>query len=175
MTGNVDDRPRVLVTYGTRNGGTADIATTVADTLADSGLHVEVRPAGWVTDVTRYDAVVLGGAVYVGRWHRDARSFARRFAKTLQGRPVWVFSSGPLDQSADQQELAPVPQAAEAVRSLHAVQHTTFGGRLDEYAEGMMARAMFRGGHGGDFRNTARIRTWSRAIAVHLVQGRVPS
>jgi len=175
MTANVDDRPRVLVTYGTRNGSTADIATTVADTLADAGLHVEVRPAGWVTDVTRYDAVVLGGAVYAGRWHRDARGFARRFGQLLQGRPVWVFSSGPLDDSADHKEIPPVAQAAEAVRSLRAVEHTTFGGRLDEYAEGMIARAMVRGGHGGDFRNTARIRTWSRAIAAHLVRGRVSS
>jgi len=163
-----DHRPRVLVTYGTKNGGTAGIANTIATALAESGVVADVRPANWVNDVHAYDAVVLGGAVYTGRWHKDARAFAHRYAKALSGRPVWVFSSGPLDVSADTAEIAPVAQAAEAARTLHARGHITFGGRLDQFAEGFLARAMVRSGHGGDFRNDERIKNWSRAIAAEL-------
>ena len=79
-----------------------------------------------------------------------------------------MFSSGPLDVSADTTEIPPVAQAAEAVRTLHARGHITFGGRLDEFAEGFLARAMVRSGHGGDFRNDERIKNWSRAIAAEL-------
>ncbi|HEY7225374.1 MAG TPA: flavodoxin domain-containing protein [Micromonosporaceae bacterium] len=165
---NHDPRPRVLVAYGTRNGGTAGIANIIATELAESGVVAEVRPANWVNDVQQYDAVVLGGAVYAGRWHHDARVFARRYAKALQDRPVWVFSSGPLDNSADEKQIPPVAQAAQAVQTLHAREHVTFGGRLDEYAQGFIAHAMVRGGHGGDFRNDDRIRQWSRAIATEL-------
>jgi menaquinone-dependent protoporphyrinogen oxidase len=86
----------------------------------------------------------------------------------VAGRPVWVFSSGPLDTSADTRETPPVAQAAQAVRTLHARGHATFVGRLDQFAEGFIARAMVRGGHGGDFRNDERIRAWSCAIAADL-------
>jgi menaquinone-dependent protoporphyrinogen oxidase len=165
---SVNNRPKVLVTYGTRNGGTAGIANVIATELAEAGVVTDVRPASWVTDITAYDAVVLGGAIYAGRWHRDARRFAHKYAKTLADRPVWVFSSGPLDASADDKDIPPVAQAATAVRELHARAHMTFGGRLDEFAEGFIARAMLRSGHGGDFRNDKRIKDWSRTIAAEL-------
>jgi menaquinone-dependent protoporphyrinogen oxidase len=165
---STDHRSRVLVAYGTRNGGTAGIANIIATALADAGMVADARPANWVTDVSRYDAVVLGGAIYTGRWHPDARAFAHRHGTALAGRPVWVFSSGPLDTSADTKQIPPVAQAAQAVRTLHARGHVTFGGRLDQFAEGFIARAMVRGGHGGDFRNDERIRDWSRGIAAEL-------
>jgi menaquinone-dependent protoporphyrinogen oxidase len=163
-----DHRTRVLVTYGTRNGGTAGIASLIASTLAEAGLVSEVRPASWVTDLTSYDAVVLGGAVYAGRWHRDARDFAHRFALPLQAMPVWVFSSGPLDGSAEEQEIPPVPQAAAIVAEMHARGHVTFGGRLDEFAEGIVARMMLHSGRKGDWRDDDHIRRWSREIAAQL-------
>ena len=87
---------RVLVAYGSKRGSTAEIAGWIGDTLRGQGLDTEVADAGSVRDVTDYDAVVLGGALYEGRWHKEARRFARRHAAALSGRPVWLFSSGPL-------------------------------------------------------------------------------
>jgi menaquinone-dependent protoporphyrinogen oxidase len=170
-----DHRPRVLVTYGSRNGGTAGIASVIADALAEVGVSATVRPASWVADVTAYDAVVLGGAIYAGRWHHEAVAFAHRFGRELHGRPIWVFSSGPLDASADEREIPPVRQAARVIKELHAQAHMTFGGRLDENAEGFLARSMIRSGHGGDFRNEQRIREWSQAIAVQLSSSAAPA
>jgi menaquinone-dependent protoporphyrinogen oxidase len=86
----------------------------------------------------------------------------------LQGRPVWLFSSGPLDTSADTSEIPPVAQAARALQQLGARQHVTFGGRLTEQARGFIARAMVRNGRGGDFRNPARVEAWSRSIVSQL-------
>ncbi len=57
-------------------------------------------PLARVTDVESYDAVVVGGGLYAGRWHKDARRFVRRHGRVLAGRPLWFFSSGPLDASA---------------------------------------------------------------------------
>lgn len=92
----------VLVTYGTTNGSTAEIAEAVADVLRKAGLTVEALPARSVTSVARYDAVVVGGGLYAGRWHKDARRFVRRHRALLAERPVWFFSSGPLDASASE-------------------------------------------------------------------------
>src|SRR6266536_3613757 len=109
---------RVLVAYGSKGGGTAGIAETLGAALREDGLSVDVRPAAEVRDVSGYDAVVLGGAVYAARWHPEARKFARRHGRALRGRPVWLFSSGPLDRSAEAGEIAPVRSAAQAAEQL---------------------------------------------------------
>jgi menaquinone-dependent protoporphyrinogen oxidase len=157
----------VLVAYGSKNGSTAGIADMIATALLDEGVSADVRSAGEVGSVDPYDAVILGGALYAGRWHRDARRFARRYAKQLQGRPVWLFSSGPLDNSADTAEIPPVPQAAHALQHLDARQHITFGGCLTDQAKGFIARKM-AATHGGDFRNPARVDAWARSIVSQL-------
>ncbi|MZF86021.1 flavodoxin domain-containing protein [Streptomyces sp. SID5643] len=102
-------KEKVLVVYGSTNGSTAEIADHVGEVLAEEGLAVDVRPASDVTDPASYGAVVLGGGLYGGRWHRDTRRFARRHRKTLAERPVWLFSSGPLDPSASERDIPPAP------------------------------------------------------------------
>jgi menaquinone-dependent protoporphyrinogen oxidase len=172
MTATPSARPgqprKVLVVYGSKSGATEGIAEIVGAALREEGIQADVSPASRVEAVTGYDAVVIGGALYANRWHRDARRFTRRYEKELQSCPVWMFSSGPLDDSADQKDIPPVPQAAKAVQALHAREHVTFGGRLDDQAKGFIARSMVRGGHGGDFRNPGRIESWSRSIAAAL-------
>jgi menaquinone-dependent protoporphyrinogen oxidase len=158
----------VLVAYGTRNGSTKGIADLIGNALRDEGLAVTVRPAGDVRDLDGYDAVVLGGALYMGRWHHDARRFVHRHASALAHMPVWLFSSGPLDGSADERDIPPVSQAAGAAGRLRARGHVTFGGRLADGAEGFVAKAMIRNGKGGDFRNADRIAAWGRTIAAEI-------
>lgn len=159
---------RVLVAYGSKNGGSAGIAETIGQALRAQGLDAEVRPAAKVRDVALYDAVVLGGALYMSRWHGDAVRFARRHARVLRGRPVWLFSSGPLDSSADEHDIPPVRAADRAGRLLRARQHVTFGGRLSAEVTGWVARRMVRDGLCGDFRNPDRIRGWAGRIAAEV-------
>ena len=156
---------RVLVAYGSRRGSTREIAEEVGTALEEDGFQVSVFPAAQVHDVTRYDAVVLGGALYMYRWHREARRFARCHALALSGRPVWLFSSGSLDHTADEREIPPVPSAARAARRLDARGHTTFGGRLGPDSPGRLARGMVARGTAGDYRNLEQIRTWAHGIA----------
>lgn len=162
----------VLVAYATMSGSTAEIARWVAEEMQDAGLDVQVRPAGEVEDATGYEAVVLGAAVYADGWHKQARLFAQRFAGRLAQQPVWLFSSGPLDTSADETEIPPVPHAAAAMGALGARGHVTFGGRLTEEARGwlgLVARKMASDGHRGDFRNPQRVRAWARSVAVEIM------
>ncbi|TDO69176.1 menaquinone-dependent protoporphyrinogen oxidase [Kribbella sp. VKM Ac-2571] len=161
----------VLVAYGSKNGSTAGIADMIVAALQAEGLVAQARPAADVRSVDEYDVVVLGGALYAGRWHRDARVFARRHIKALLGRPVWLFSSGPLDDSADIGEIPPVAQVAKVLERLGAVEHVTFGGRLTEDAGGFIAKSIVRNGKGGDFRNQERIADWVHTIAARLRAG----
>ncbi|MFD9903676.1 flavodoxin domain-containing protein [Streptomyces sp. NPDC059063] len=155
----------VLVAYGSTYGSTAELARTVAAALTKAGLAVDVRSAADVREVTAYDAVVLGGAVYAGRWQRDARRFARRHRRALARRPVWLFSSGPLDSAASDREVPPPPSVRRMAVRLDARGHATFGGRLDQQARGPVARMIVRSGKGGDFRDFDAVTAWADAIA----------
>ncbi|EPH46492.1 flavodoxin domain-containing protein [Streptomyces aurantiacus] len=158
----------VLVAYGSTYGSTAELARAVGAVLGGAGLATEVRAAGEVRDVSAYDAVVLGGALYAGRWQRDARRFARRHRRALSRRPLWLFSSGPLDSSASQRDLPPSPSVRRVARRLDARGHVTFGGRLDERARGRIARMIVQSGKGGDFRDFEAVSAWADGIASEL-------
>ncbi|MFC8513230.1 flavodoxin domain-containing protein [Streptomyces sp. NPDC057257] len=159
----------VLVAYGTTNGSTAQIAEAVAAVLGKEGLTAEALPAGSVTDVTPYDAVVVGGGLYAGRWHRDARRFVRRNRRALAERPLWFFSSGPLDASASEKDIPPVSGVRRAMIRLDARGHVTFGGCLQEGAKGRIARMIVRNGKGGDFRDFPGIEAWAARVAGQLL------
>jgi menaquinone-dependent protoporphyrinogen oxidase len=159
----------VLVAYGSTSGSTGEIAEWVGDELRAAGLAAEVRPAAQVRDVAGYQAVLLGGAVYAAGWHTDARQFAHRFAPVLAGRPVWLFSSGPLDSSAELGESPPTAQARAALAALGGRAHVTFGGKAGEPAHSWLGQEAGRlAGGGGDFRNPARVRAWARTVAAEI-------
>ncbi|MFI6559489.1 flavodoxin domain-containing protein [Streptomyces sp. NPDC050534] len=162
----------VLVAYGTTNGSTAQIAEAVAEVMSKAGLAAEALPARSVDDVTRYDAVVVGGGLYAGRWHKDARRFVRRNRRALAGRPLWFFSSGPLDASASEKDIPPVAGVRRAMNRLDVREHVTFGGCLQEGAKGRIAKMIVRNGKGGDYRDFPAIETWAARVAGELIQER---
>lgn len=136
----------VLVAYASKNGSTAEIAEAIAQALRQAGQTVDCVDAGQVESLEPYDAVVLGSAVYVRHWRRDARRFLRRHEEELSGRPFWVFSSGPVGeptQDADPSWLEP-PKIVEQVERLGAREHVVFGGRVPTEPHGFTARAMVK-------------------------------
>jgi menaquinone-dependent protoporphyrinogen oxidase len=81
---------KVLVTYATLAGSTAEVARVVAEELATAGWEVEVAPLGEVTQVEGYAGVVVGGPMIMG-WHRGALAFLRRHRRAWRQVPVAVF------------------------------------------------------------------------------------
>jgi menaquinone-dependent protoporphyrinogen oxidase len=155
---------RVLVAHGSRHGSTAEIAEWVGTALGQEGLSVDVRPAAEVSDVEPYDAVVVGGALYAMRWHPAARRFIRQHRRALAVRPVWLFSSGPLDRSAEERDIPPVRGVRRASARVGARGHATFGGRLTTETPGFIAQAMAKK-VAGDYRSLDQINAWARDIA----------
>lgn len=161
---------RVLITAASKHGSTAEIAARIAEVLR-AGLPgdaaVEVLPAAEVGDVTAYDAVVLGSAVYLGRWVGDARHLAERIA-TGPPRPVWLFSSGPIGDPPKPDE-APV-EVGDIVTSTRALEHRVFAGLVNRHRLGFGEKAVVRAVRvpDGDFRDWDAIDTWSTRIAAEL-------
>src|SRR3954451_15695965 len=154
---------RVLVTYGSKRGGTAEIAGRIAETLRAQWLETDCRPASEVRDLAPYDAVIVGGALYAHRWAREARRFVSRHAAALREKPVWMFSSGPLDASAAERAIPPAAGVASAMAKVGARGHTTFGGRLPPDAKGFPSSAMAKT-HAGDWRDGSQIERWSDLV-----------
>jgi menaquinone-dependent protoporphyrinogen oxidase len=162
---------RVLVTWGSDLGGTEGIGRMLADGLREEGVEVEARPAQAGGSLDGFDAVIVGGALYANRWHKAARRFVDRHVTALRRVPVWFFSSGPLDDSADKGLIAPVSQVEVLMERVGARGHITFGGRLERDAKGFMASSMAKT-TSGDWRNPARIRSWARELAEVLPSAR---
>ncbi|MFF8603105.1 flavodoxin domain-containing protein [Streptomyces sp. NPDC015232] len=159
---------RVLVAYGSKHGATKGIADEIGRTLQADGFEAVVLPADTVSDVSGYDGVVLGGALYAGHWNGEARRCARRNAEQLRHRPVWLFSSGPIDSSAEQHDIPPVPGVARRMKKLGAREHMTFGGAVTPKTPGRISRSLVRHGKGGDFGNPERIQDWAHHIGTEL-------
>lgn len=160
--------PQVLVAYATKHGSTAEIAEAIGEGLRGAGVAADVRPAGKVRDIGRYQAVILGSGVYTARWLRPARRFARRHRKALRQRAVWLFSSGPLDRSAETGDFTPPPIAAKLVERLGARGQVSFGGRLALDTTGFLASPMAKAGRAGDWRDFDRIRAWARDVGTDI-------
>jgi menaquinone-dependent protoporphyrinogen oxidase len=157
----------VLVAHGSKRGGTAEIAQRIGDVLRARGFDVHVAPAHEVRDLRKYDAVLVGGALYAGRWVGEARQFVLRHRAALRERHVWFFSSGPLDDSARAEEIAPTPQVAELLAHVGANGHVTFGGRLLPDAHGFVASSMAKK-RAGDWRDMPHVEAWACEVALHL-------
>lgn len=100
---------RVLVTYGSKLGGTKEIAEQVGEVLRDRGLDAVVGAPEELKSLADYDAVIVGGALYAGHWPRPVRRFVKALLDELRSRPIWFFSSGPLDDSALTSDIPPTP------------------------------------------------------------------
>lgn len=159
-----DTPPHVLIAYGSKRGGTREIAETILEVMLNEGVDAEIADASEVRDVDGYDAVIVGGALYMNRWQRDARRFVTHHADALRTRPVWLFSSGPLDDSANTKQLPPTEQVARLMRQIGAREHVMFGGRLEPDAKGFPASAMAKK-MAGDWREWHKIRAWAKEVA----------
>jgi len=89
---------RVLVTWGSKRGGTAGIGQMLAEGLREHEIDAVAAPADAVKRLDGFDAVIVGGALYANRWPATVRRFVRRNVEPLRKVPVWFFSSGPLDE-----------------------------------------------------------------------------
>jgi menaquinone-dependent protoporphyrinogen oxidase len=160
----------VLVAFGSKRGGTAGLAAMIGDALTEHGCKVVVSPARDVHDISGFDAVIVAGALYANRWHRDARRFVRRNAETLRRLPVWLVSTGPLDDTATHHDIDPTRQVQRLMARIDAHGHTTFGGRLRPDARGFPARAMAKT-KAGDWRDPAHVRRWVSSVVEQIHAG----
>jgi menaquinone-dependent protoporphyrinogen oxidase len=153
----------ILVAYATKHGSTREVADSVAETLREHGLDVETLPAAQVDELSHYDGVVLGGSLYMGRWHPDALDFLKRNQAALAAQPVAVFAMGPRTMEAKDVAgaQAQLDAALAKVTGPDPFAVTVFGGVVDPSKLRFPLNRM----QASDARDWEAIHAWARDIA----------
>ena len=151
---------KVLVAASSRHGATYELAQAIGSVITAHGLRVDVRRIEDVDTVFPYDAYVLGSAVYMGRWTKEAQHFVAEHGEVIATRPTWLFSSGPI---GDTGEFDSTP----LIEATGAREHHLFGGRLIKASLGRRERALagLLRAPDGDHRDWAVVTAWATAIA----------
>jgi menaquinone-dependent protoporphyrinogen oxidase len=152
----------VLIAYASKHGSTEQVARRIAEVVRAHGLTTKVEQAAAVTELDGVRAVVLGGSIYMGRWHRDANSFLQRHADALDEIPFAVFALGPgkntehdFEQSRHQLEHALAKEPELEPRAV-----AVFGGKIDPEH----LRFPFNRMHAIDIRDWPTIHAWAAEL-----------
>lgn len=171
---------QVMVVVGSRHGATRGIADRIGEVLRGEGLEVSVFDADKAPGPQWADAVVIGGAAYMGNWLDDVTDYVRRHEVALSDRPTWLFASGPVgDEQVDKKGkslLEPPPFLKIAAADVMALGVRVFFGRWDPSDEPVtLAERLFRKLPIpnsilpiGDFRDWPAIEAWAHEIADEL-------
>lgn len=157
---------RVLIAYGTKRGATREVADAVGEELETLGFEVEIAPAAEVEELTGFEAVVVGGSLYMGRWHPDAVGFLARHRESLGGNPLALFGIGP--RTTDPSDVADARrQLAHSLAKARVVPPADiaiFGGVIDP----AKLRFPLNRLPASDARDWDAIRTWAKTLARHF-------
>ncbi len=167
---------RVVVVYASEFGSTGDVAEAIGAALREAGAAVDVRPVVDVNDLSRYDAAIIGSAIYNGRWLPEAENFVRFHAATLSRIPVAYFcvcatvrEDTPENRAAARSFLDPVLAAVPEVKP---VDIGVFAGRVETHGLPVPVRLRMRLTttlRRGDYRDWAAIRAWATQVAPLLI------
>jgi menaquinone-dependent protoporphyrinogen oxidase len=164
---------KVLIAYASKYGATTEIAQKIAEDLKTATVEVDVLPANKIKDIAPYQMIIIGTALYMGQWRKEAVQFMKSQQGTLVKQPVYIFTSGPTGEG-DPTELLQGRIIPESLKSILAViqpkEVTVFGGKADtERMNGFDKWIMKKVKAGsGDFRNWQAISAWTTKISASL-------
>jgi menaquinone-dependent protoporphyrinogen oxidase len=85
-------KSRILVTFASRTGSTAEIAEAIGKTLSQHNANVDVLPMQDVKDLCPYSAVIVGSAIRQAKWLPEAMKFIQDHRTELAQKPVATFT-----------------------------------------------------------------------------------
>lgn len=163
----------ILLVYASRFGSTQEVAETIASTLSKAGLEVDLQPMQEVKSLDRYDAVVLGAAIYNAKWNVVAHQFVSQHQDALAQLPVAIFTLGPLSSSGAAKQNSRRQLNSELAKYpwLKPVAVEIFAGKHDPSKPGMGFFDRFVPAR--DVRNWDAIRAWANALPAQLQHSEV--
>ena len=126
---------RAIVIYGTRWGGTVNIAEKIGSVLTDEGYSVDVFDAKKNPQkVDQYDLFIIGSGIRADKWTREVLNFIEKNVNLLMSKKIALFVSCQMaDGKKEAQDKAKeiYLERIASQYSLKPVSFGLFGGFLD--------------------------------------------
>lgn len=173
---------KILITYASRAGSTADVAEEIGKILIRKGLQVDVLPMEDVRDISAYQAVVAGSAIQGQKWLPEAMQFLNDHRSELGRKPFAAFMVCiTLSMANAHQYLDGLKSWMSPVRNLvQPVSEGYFAGALDfsklPFSFNVLAMrfvVLLGIWKQGDHRDWAAIRSWAESLPSRLIQEQV--
>jgi menaquinone-dependent protoporphyrinogen oxidase len=159
---------KVLVTYASKYGSTGGVADAVGKELCCKDVATDVVLIKNVSNVSSYQGVVIGSAIYMGKWMSEAADFVKENRDILRHVPVSYFLvcmtlSQPTEKNRVE-VLSYMDPILKAVPEIKPVGIGTFAGALDYNNLSWLNKKILKskGTPEGDFRDWNAIRAWAR-------------
>lgn len=164
---------KILVAHASKYGATTEIAEKISEEMKAACYEVDTLAAKSVKDLSAYQAVILGVAMYMGQWQKDAVNLVKTHKAALSSRPVYIFISGPTGEGDPVEQLQGrlSPENLKGVLdSIHPKEITVFGGKVDDsklngFEKWIMKQVK---APSGDFRNWQAISAWTAKVSAAL-------
>lgn len=167
---------RILVTYGTKHGSTAEIAAHIGERLTSADFDTDVLHANLGIDIAKYDAVVVGSPMYAARWLPEPALLLITNRERIAGIPIALFSVGMIDVKHPgklrEEHDAWVEKAFNQENvQLNVISNATFTGAYSRSNLPFYLRiidAILRVTPNGDYRRWDEIESWGDEVAATI-------
>jgi menaquinone-dependent protoporphyrinogen oxidase len=161
-------KKKVLITYASKYGSTGGVADAIGKELCSKGMAADVVLIKNVRNVSSYQGVVIGSAIYMGKWMSEAVDFVKSNKDSMRQVPVAYFLvcmtlSHPTEKK-QAEVLSYMDPVLKAVPEIRPVGIGTFAGALDYNNLSWLNKKILKskGTPEGDFRDWNAIRAWAR-------------
>jgi menaquinone-dependent protoporphyrinogen oxidase len=159
---------KVLVTYASKYGSTGGVADAIGKELCSKDVTSDVALISNAGNIGSYQGVVIGSAIYMGKWMSEAVDFVKKNKDTLRQMPVAYFLvcmtlSKPTEENRAK-VLSYMDPILKAVPQIKPVGIGTFAGALDYDNLSWLNKKILKskGTPEGDFRDWKAIQAWAR-------------
>jgi menaquinone-dependent protoporphyrinogen oxidase len=165
---------RVLVAYASKYGSTGGVADAIGKELCSKDVAADTVLIKNANNISSYQGVIIGGAVYMGKWISEAADFVKQNKDTLCKVPVAYFLVGmTLARHPEKRTevLSYMDPILKAVPEIKPVGIGTFAGAMDYNNLSWINKKIMKskGSPEGDFRDWNAIRSWAGGLASRLV------
>jgi menaquinone-dependent protoporphyrinogen oxidase len=166
--GKKDMEKRVLVAYASKYGSTGGVADAIGKELCSREVAADVLLVKNVRNISSYQAVVIGSAIYMGKWMSEAVDFIKENRDVLRQVPVAYFlvcmNLAQPTEKKRAEVLSYTDPILKAVPEIKPVGIGAFAGALDYNNLSWIYKKILKSKETpeGDFRDWSAIRAWAR-------------
>ena len=162
---------RILVTYATKAGSTADIAAKIGEHFGNRGYEVDVINVNSNPNPSQYDAVILGSCVRMGNWLPDMLKYVETNQTVLQSKQCALFTVHMMNVGEDESSQAARLAYLDKVRGfLPGSEEVYFLGAMDFSKLSMLDRFISKmvKAEESDERDWIKIQQWAEDFQVEV-------